>query len=216
MAQSDQSSTLDSPPPTSPKIDGDRTRGAILRAAQALFVEHGFATTSMATVAKQAGVTKSLIHHHFGSKRELWDAVRNVVMEDYQRQQQELLNQRAPDLSLVEDSLVVYFRFLQSNPDVMRLWSWMVIENDAQCASLSQALSRAGVETLRRAQEQGDMRTDVEPEYVLAQFFALVRGWFSERAVMQANILAGIPDETCDERYLKSAVRVFIDGIRAR
>src|SRR4051794_15036325 len=114
---------LDATLTTPPKIDGDRTRAAILRAAQSLFVEHGFATTSMATVAKQAGVTKSLIHHHFGSKRELWDAVRDVVMEDYQRQQQEMLNQRAPDLSLVEDSLVVYFRFLQANPDVLRLWN---------------------------------------------------------------------------------------------
>ncbi|MFT3921646.1 MAG: TetR/AcrR family transcriptional regulator [Myxococcales bacterium] len=207
---------LDATPLNTPKIDGDRTRSAILRAAQALFVEHGFATTSMATVAKQAGVTKSLIHHHFGSKRELWDAVRDVVMEDYQRQQQEMLSQRAPDLSLVEDSFVVYFRFLQSNPDVMRLWNWMVIENDAQCASMSQALSCAGVDTLRRAQEQGSMRKDVEPEYVLAQFFALVRGWFSERAIMQASVLHDLPDNTCDERYLRATVKVFIDGLRPR
>ncbi len=199
-----------------PKIDGDRTRAAILRAAQALFVEHGFATTSMATVAKQAGVTKSLIHHHFGSKRELWDAVRDVVMEEYQRQQQEMLNQRAPDLSLVEDSLVVYFRFLQSNPDVLRLWNWMVIEGDSQCASMSQALCSAGVQTLRRAQELGALRDDVEPEYVLAQFFALVRGWFSERAIMQASVLDGLPDSTCDERYLRATMKVFIDGLRPR
>jgi TetR/AcrR family transcriptional regulator len=199
-----------------PKIDGDRTRQAILRSAQALFVEHGFTATSMATVAKQAGVTKSLIHHHFGSKRELWDAVRSVVMDEYQRKQQEMLRERAPDLSLVEDSLVVYFRFLQENPDVTRLWNWMVIEGDAQCASMSQELTSAGVSTLRAAQENGSMRTDVDPEYVIAQFFALVRGWFSERAIMQASVLQGLPDATCDERYLRATMKVFIDGLRPR
>jgi TetR/AcrR family transcriptional regulator len=201
---------------SSQKIDGDRTRTAILRAAQDLFVEHGFASTSMASLAKLAGVTKSLIHHHFGSKRELWDAVRNVVMEDYQRQQAQMLRERAADLSLVEDSLVVYFRFLQSNPHVVRLWNWMVIEGDSECATMIQELCHGGVATLRRAQEAGELRNDIEPEYVLAQFFTLVRGWFSERALLHANVLAGIPAETCDERYLKATVKVFIDGIRAR
>ena len=78
----------------------------------------------------------------------------------------------------MEDSLIVYFRFLQSNPDVLRLPNWMVIEGDSKCASLSEALSYAGVDTLRRAQQEGSMRSDVEPEYVLAEFLALVRGWF--------------------------------------
>jgi TetR/AcrR family transcriptional regulator len=201
---------------STPKIDGDRTRAAILKAAQDLFVAHGFAATSMATVARQAGVTKSLIHHHFGSKRELWDAVKVSVMEDYQAQQRQMLTERTPDLSLIEDSMVVYFRFLQRNPHVVRLWNWMVIEGDQECAAMTKDLTQAGVETLRRAQAQGFVRADLEPEFVLAQFFALVRGWFNERAVLQATVLEGASDEVCDERYLRNAVRTFIDGLAPR
>ena len=196
------------------KVDGDRTRNAILRAAQALFVEHGFSATSVATVAKQACVTKSLIHHHFGSKRELWDAVREMVMADYQRQQQKLMSERFPDRSLIEDSFIVYFRFLQDNPDVLRLWNWMVIENDSYCAAMTQQMFAAGLETVRKAQEGGSIRADIGPEYVLAQFIALVRGWCSVRWVLQASILAGLPDTTCDERYLEAAVKVFISGLK--
>lgn len=207
---------LDSATTAPLKVDGDRTRSAILGAAQALFVELGFAATSMATVAKQAGVTKSLIHHHFGSKRELWDAVRTVVMEDYQRQQLRLMDERPADLSLVEASFGIYFRFLQANPDVLRLWNWMIIEGDSQCAAMTQNMFLAGIDTLRRAQASQSIRQDVEPEYVLAQFFALVRGWFSERAILQTNVLAGLPAETCDDRYLQATLKVFIDGLRPR
>lgn len=199
-----------------PKIDGDRTRGAILKAAEALFVERGFASISMATIAKAAGVTKSLIHHHFGSKRELWDAVKAAVMEEYARQQEQMLTERGPDVSLIEDSLVVYFRFLQRNPNVVRFWTWMAIENDQQCAELSQELSRAGVEALRTGQEQGHLRADIEPEYILAQFFTLVRGWFAERPVMRGSVLADTPDEVADERYLRAVLTVFLDGIKPR
>jgi TetR/AcrR family transcriptional regulator len=202
--------------PEVPKIDGDRTRTSILSAAQDLFVAHGFAATSMATVAKQAGVTKSLIHHHFGSKRELWDAVKAVVLEDYQRQQRQMLSERTPDLSLVEDSLVIYFRFLQGNPHVVRLWTWMVIEGDKECAAITQELARSGVAVLRRSQELGFVRKDIEPEYVLAQFFTLVRGWFNERDIMRTSVLQNVPEETCDERYLRATVKMFMDGLSPR
>jgi TetR/AcrR family transcriptional regulator len=194
-------------------VDGDKTRHAILKAAEDLFVEQGFAATSMATIAKRAGVTKSLIHHHFGSKRELWDIVKTSVMEEYGVQQEAMLRERVPDSSLIEDSLVVYFRFLQRNPNVVRLWSWMTVENDKHCADLSQELTRSGVELLREGQRLGHIRSDVEPEYVLAQFFALVRGWFNERPIMQSCVLTE-SDEVCDERYLAATLKVFLSGLR--
>jgi len=44
------------------------TKDVILDAAQEIFIERGFSDTSMSRIAKKANVTKSLIHHHFGSK----------------------------------------------------------------------------------------------------------------------------------------------------
>ena len=198
------------------RTDGDRTRAAILRAAEALFVEHGFAATSMATVAKLAGVTKSLIHHHFGSKRELWEAVKGVVMEEYGIKQQRLLAERAPDISLIEDSIVTYFRFLQQHPNVLRFWNWMTIEGDREAPTFNKWLMAQGVETLRRCQLAGEIRDDVAPEYVLAQFAVLMRGWFIERPILECSVLAGQSSDACDERYLRQMLTVFLDGLRKR
>jgi TetR/AcrR family transcriptional regulator len=198
------------------RTDGDRTRSAILRAAEALFVEHGFAATSMATVAKLACVTKSLIHHHFGSKRELWEAVKGVVMEEYGRKQQRMLAEREPDLSLIEDSIVEYFHFLQQHPNVVRFWNWMSIEGDREAPAFSKWLMAQGVETLRRCQQGGEIREDVEPEYILAQFAVLLRGWFIERPILEHSVLSGQSAEVCDERYLRSMTCVFLDGLRKR
>lgn len=199
---------------TSVRTDGDRTRASILRAAEALFVEHGFAATSMATVAKLAGVTKSLIHHHFGSKRELWEAVKGVVMEEYGLKQQRLLAERAPDLRLVEDSIVTYFRFLQQHPNVLRFWNWMTIEGDREAPAFSKWLMAQGVETLRRCQLVGEIRDDVAPEYILAQFAVMLRGWFIERPILECSVLAGQSADACDEHYLHAMTRVFLDGLR--
>jgi TetR/AcrR family transcriptional regulator len=194
--------------------DGDRTRSAILKAAEALFVEQGFAATSMATVAKHANITKSLIHHHFGSKRELWDAVKNVVMQDYVLAQQRMMAHRTLNIALIEESLVGYFRFLQHSPQVVRLWTWMQVEHDEHCAELSEALTRAGLQILREGQRSRVIRDDVEAENIIAMFFSLVRGWFAERPVMQSCGVLTDSDEVCDEKYLRSVIKVFLDGLR--
>ena len=58
------------------KNDPVGTREAILAAVMDLFAEQGVGRVSMSRIAAQAGITKSLIHHHFGSKQDLWNAVR--------------------------------------------------------------------------------------------------------------------------------------------
>lgn len=50
-------------------------RAAILDAAQACFLEHGFANTSMDMVAATASVSKATIYAHFQSKDELFGAI---------------------------------------------------------------------------------------------------------------------------------------------
>jgi AcrR family transcriptional regulator len=50
--------------------NGD-TRGRILDAAEALFVEHGFEATSMRTITATAGVNLAAVNYHFGSKEAL-------------------------------------------------------------------------------------------------------------------------------------------------
>src|SRR5512133_109831 len=50
-------------------------RQAILAAALELFSEHGYHETSLEAVAERAAISKALIYEHFGSKRELHQAL---------------------------------------------------------------------------------------------------------------------------------------------
>lgn len=53
-----------------------RTRERLLDAARRLFLEHGYAATSMEEIAQDAGVTKAAIYRHFPSKQDLFLALR--------------------------------------------------------------------------------------------------------------------------------------------
>jgi AcrR family transcriptional regulator len=53
----------------------EKTRGAILEAAEKAFSTEGFAATRMEDIAAAAGVAKGAVYHHFPSKETLFEAV---------------------------------------------------------------------------------------------------------------------------------------------
>ena len=52
-------------------VFGAPTRERILSAAAHLFAEHGYASTSMPTIAERSGITAGAIYRHFPNKAEL-------------------------------------------------------------------------------------------------------------------------------------------------
>lgn len=62
------------------RMDRDERRRQILRAAQRLFAERPYSSVSVNDIADAAGVAKGLMHHYFGSKRDLYlEVVREVA-----------------------------------------------------------------------------------------------------------------------------------------
>lgn len=57
------------------------TRGQVLESARNLFAESGFAGTSVRAVAEAAGVDAALVHHYFGTKRELFLAAIDIPLD---------------------------------------------------------------------------------------------------------------------------------------
>ena len=62
----------------------ERTKLRIQQAAAKLFASRSFETVSTRAIAKEAGVDAALIHHYFGSKEGLFQAVLNAAIHPEQ------------------------------------------------------------------------------------------------------------------------------------
>ena len=62
------------------RLDYDERRALILKSARRLFCSKPYDEVSMHDLAEAAGVTRGLLHHYFGSKRDLYlEVVRGVM-----------------------------------------------------------------------------------------------------------------------------------------
>lgn len=162
----------------------EESRDTILRAARAVFVERGFAGASMSRIAQEAGITQSLIHYHFKSKEELWEAAKTEIFRRYADAQREAFANRSGDISLLEEAMRNYFAFLRDNPEFVRMIDWHNLETalDAQpdeLMELGYTVMAEGTEKIREAQRQGLFREDIEPVHVILLFTSVFENWFS-------------------------------------
>src|SRR5437763_16993317 len=72
--------TQPAPAPRWQRLDHDERREQILQCARRLFSERPYASVSTTELAREAGVARGLLHHYFGSKRDLYlEVVRTLV-----------------------------------------------------------------------------------------------------------------------------------------
>jgi len=64
-----------SPPPPYTRLDPAERRDQILDTANTLFAERGYEDVSIEDIAKGVGITRGLIHHYFGGRKEVYIAL---------------------------------------------------------------------------------------------------------------------------------------------
>jgi AcrR family transcriptional regulator len=100
------------------EVEGGRER--ILKAALHVFADRGYNAASIADIGERAGIAKSVIYHHFGSKAGLFEAIVEAQTADLAEEVAAALPEdpAAPRLRVGVDA---YFNFLRSRPTVWRL-----------------------------------------------------------------------------------------------
>jgi TetR/AcrR family transcriptional regulator len=150
----------------------------ILNESLALFATHGFAHVSISMIAKQAGVTKSLVFHHFVSKEQLWETVKEGFFQQYAENQMNLFDVEKDPIELIRKSMRYYFDFVKNNPLIPRFFAYAHLENDENCGKLDRPLMERGNQLISAAQQQGLMRKGFNPVVLVMNFITVINQYF--------------------------------------
>ncbi len=97
------------------------TRGAILDAALACFVESGYEQTTIARIRERSGVSNGALFHHFPTKEAIADALYVEAMASFQEGLWELLGRRPRSLrAAVRGTISHQLRWIERHQDRAR------------------------------------------------------------------------------------------------
>jgi TetR/AcrR family transcriptional regulator, mexJK operon transcriptional repressor len=195
--------------------EAERRHGALLATAARLFLDHGFDAVTIDLIAKRAGVAKRFIYARYRDKSELFVA----TVEHLLAGRLELLQAFQPTHRNVEAGLIAFGRTLLDialDPEaiaVLRLF----IATAPRFPELTTAFIARNrhrsmdeiVRVLAYYAGRGAIRL-AAPQLMAEQFFISVVG------VPQRTALLGFREPAeAEQRRLRAAVRLFLDGCRA-
>jgi AcrR family transcriptional regulator len=192
--------------------------GEILRAALELFVEHGFAATTMEEIACRAGVTKGTVYLYYTSKEVLFQAVvEDAVVPTISLGEQLLAvdGARAPDL--FRALIAAWWDFMSAPPvsGIPKLLAAEAVNFPAAAAYFVEHVFRRGRVLFRRVLELGIERGEFRPDLDLESTARLALApvlW----ALVHRHSLRVFDEQPLDlERFLAGHVDVFLRGIAA-
>lgn len=166
-----------------PQTDrGEETRRRILAEAAEAFADRGYASTSLSDLVSATGLTKGAFYFHFASKEELALEVFRSKHEEWHGKVLAVLEREPRAIDRMVAVMRTVTELIEADPSarcVGRLAD--ELSREPQLASIVNGQFEAWVELstelLRRAQEEGDVRPDLDPaevsEVAVAGFIGL-------------------------------------------
>ncbi|MEJ2534267.1 MAG: TetR/AcrR family transcriptional regulator [Gammaproteobacteria bacterium] len=151
-----------------PDLDSGELERKLLKAAERRFGEHGYAATSIRSIAEEAGANPALVHYYFGTKRDLLLAVLDRAFEPLAGGVAALSSD--PDAGL-EQVTALLFSTLREHPALARLVVREVLLAGGEFRELfieryAPRLGGALPPVMARLRHEGRLRQDADPGIV--------------------------------------------------
>jgi TetR/AcrR family transcriptional regulator len=174
---------------------GSSTKDLILEVATRCFAGHGFAGTSLNDIAREVGIRRSSLLHHFPSKEVLYRA---VLLEGFAAWTT-LVDQATEGPRVgwpqVERMLRAAFRFFEERPDFVRLVRWEALEGGPilreELNAILKPLFERGAAFLEREMDAGRLRR-YDARQLLLTGYGAVLSYLSDGQLM-SDLLGADP-----------------------
>ena len=196
------------------------SRDAILDAALRCFAAKGYAATTIKDLASEAQVNSALLYYYFADKETLYrETLRHVARQLGESAGSRLEDDGPPD-DAVRRFVEQQAEFLIAHPHVPRLLLREMLEHTGRHAesaivSLIGTVFKALCDVIRRGQQEGIFRDDVDPRYAAISTVSLVAYFVIARPIVGIALGDGLsgPTEARTRDYGRHAAEFALVGL---
>lgn len=182
-------------------------REGLLTVCVEVFNRHGYDATSMGTLSRELGISKSAIYHHVSSKEEILDIALRRSLAELERVVTEAEALGAPAVeeleSIIRESVKVLTASLPYVTLLLRLRGNSELE--VKALQRRREITLRIAELIRQAQQDGDLRDDVDARTASRLTMGTVNSivdWYRPT------------DDQSDDALAETVMRLLLDGLR--
>jgi TetR/AcrR family transcriptional regulator len=211
---------------TKPKQNGirrnpDRTREAILLAAQDEFARKGLSGGRVDEIARRSRANKRMIYHYFGSKQGLYLAVLERVYENLRGSERTLdLAGMAPEVA-IKRLIEFNFDYCRHHPELISLINnenlhrARHLRQSKKVRQLHSPFVRLIDDILKRGVAQGVFRPDLDPVSLYVSIAAMSFFYFSNNWTLSSIFGRPLGSDSACRRQRQHNVDIVLSAIRA-
>lgn len=188
---------------------GERTRQVIMEAAYDLFLEHGYAATSMRQIADRAGLALGGIYNHFLNKEAIFS---ELILERHPYRQilPILLNTPAEDPeSFVRSAAQTMVDELGKRPDFIKLMLIEIVEfNGRNMPKIMESVLPEVLPLIQRFGQQKGLLRDIPPFIFFRAFIGLFFSYY-----ITELLIGDTPIIQTQGNALDHFVEIFLHGV---
>ncbi len=166
----------------------NRTRGAILRAAERIFASAGLAGARTEAIAARAGVNKALLYYYFRSKDDIFQAVLEDHLKEFQTRGLEALEGNGPAGPILLRYVSTHFDFISARPYYPRLLQRLMLTGGKPLERLVKEhflpISRKLIGVIERGVEEGEFHR-VDSRHAAISLVGLTVFYFSSAPALK-------------------------------
>lgn len=194
------------------KADAEQTRQDLIKAGERVFGRQGFSATRLSDIAKEAGVTRGAIYHHFGNKMDLFIALHNERVDPYFKMVEGILKSDLSPKQKIQ-KMMTELIFLAKDDLHFAASQRFGIFRDMEfhnCEEIRQFMRKRGelffaelVKIIKEGQSTEDIRQDIDPEQAAFNLVAYIKGITSMMAIEKSMVNPNYFNEKLVDTFLK-------------
>jgi AcrR family transcriptional regulator len=202
-----------------PLRDAERTRQALLGAAEIEFASKGLAGARVDVIAEQAAANKRMLYYYFGSKDDLYLAVLERAYGAMRQTERELNLTNLEPLEAIKTLVEFKFDYCQKHPTIIAL---LAGENmlGAKHLKRSRRLREMHISlvdvirsVLAAGERKGVIRPGIDPLHLYISMSALSYFYFSNSATLSAAFgrsLASAAEQKLRRAYVVDVILAYV------